>query len=115
MSSTALLKRYARLYLPALILGGLCIHIGMEGLIPAMDGEIPRIRGAERIIYLADSPVAFWYEVSQRVFMVLMGPVFGFGLAWARRSDQTSDRLIFQRSRRDQALDRAVRRPLKPD
>ena len=115
MPLAANLKRYTSLYLPALAVGGLCAFIGLEGLVPALEGEIPKLRGMERIISLADSPVAFWWEVFQRAFMLLMAPVAGLGLAWARRSDEKSDRLICCRGRAEEALDKAVRRPLKPD
>lgn len=115
MSLVAKQKRHIRLYLPGIAVGGLCAFIGLEGLVPALEGEIPKLRGVERIISLADSPVAFWWEVFQRAFMMLMVPVFGLGLAWARWSDAKSDGLIHRRSKADQALDKAVRRPLKPD
>ena len=115
MSFPAILKRYISLYLPSVVVGGLCIHIGLEGLIPALDGEIPKLRGAERLIYLAESPAAFWFEVFQRTFMLLMGPVSALGLAWMRRSDEVSDKVIRRRFYSDAALDKAVRRPLQPD
>jgi hypothetical protein len=115
MAFTAILKRYISLDLPSVLVGGLCVQIGLEGLIPALDGEIPKLRGVERAIYLIDSPAAFWFEVFQRAFILAMAPVFGFGLAFARRSDEASDKIIFRRIQNKAALDKAVRRPLQPD
>ena len=115
MSFPAILKRYISLYLPSVVVGGLCIHIGLEGLIPALDGEIPKLRGSERLIFLVESPAAFWFEVFQRTFMLVMAPVVGVGLAWMRRSDEASDKIIFRRIHSKAALDKAVRRPLQPD
>mgnify|MGYP006894099210 CR=1 FL=1 len=115
MSFAAVLKRYVSLYLPSVVVGGFFVFIGLEGLIPALDGEIPKLKGAERLIYLADSPDAFWFEVFQRVFMLLMALVCGVGLALMRRSDEASDKAILRRIQNDAALDKAVRRPLQPD
>jgi hypothetical protein len=115
MSVLARLKRYIALYLPALLVGGLCAFIGLQGLIPALGGEIPKMKGAERIIYLIDSPATFWFEVLQRVFMLLMAPVTAYGLVVMCRSNEISDGLILRRFNADAALDKAVRRPLQPD
>lgn len=113
MKPTALLKRYAVLYLPPLILGGLFVHIGLEGLLPALEGEIPKLKGPEGLILLADSPFAFWREVVARSFMLLMAPVVAFAWAFMRKSDHDSDRLIRGRHRRQTALDNSIRRPLE--
>lgn len=114
MKWTPILKRYAILYLPPLILGDLFLHIGLEGLLPALDGEIPKLKGPERLILLAHSPFAFWQEVAVRSFMLLMAPVVAFAWAFMRKSDHDSGRLILGRYRRQAALDNPVRGPLEP-
>ena len=114
MKLKTVLYRYSVLYLPPLILGVVLVHIAVEGLAPALGGEIPKIRGVERMVLLAERPGEFWYEVSQRVFMLLMAPVVAVGWAYMRRSDVDSDAIIRGRFRRHDSLDKAVRSPLEP-
>ena len=52
--------------------------------------------------------------LGQMVSMIGSG-LTGFGLAFARRSDEASDKIIFRRIQNKAALDKAVRRPLQPD
>ena len=107
-------QRYVALYLPAVAMAAFALYVATTTGLSISQGVIEPLRGPERIIVLADSPVAFWAEMAYRVIVAVGGLALSAALAWGMRSNYESDRIIRGRFERHGALDKAVRRPLEP-
>jgi hypothetical protein len=114
MTPIPVLQRAIALYLPALLLAGFFAYAGLSAWLSVPDGRIQPLTGPERMIVLADTPFAFWSEVAYRSIVMLGGWILSAALAYGSQANYGGDRLIRGRFLRQQALDKAVRRPLEP-